>query len=233
MKNLFFILAIFFCLNSFSAELLSSFPSFVNGLNIPNADEVGASSKIYRGMAPRDLIHELSDFGFTDVLIFKRQTRTEVDEERQQLLDLGFKPERIHHIAFNWKHYRSITQACEQTLEALSLLVQIKNSKDRKIYFHCTMGEDRTGHLAGLYRLLTEKTTAKMIYQDELCSHGFADGNKQKPVDIAGLVNGELKGLFLSLAEKIEKGEITQTKILKSSCSDLRTSYKLELFNCL
>ena len=184
-------------------------------------------------MAPRELINELSNFGFTDVLIFKRQTRTEVDEERQALVDLGFKPERIHHIPFNWKQYRSLTQACEQTLEALSLLVQIKNSKDRKIYFHCTMGEDRTGHLAGLYRLLTEKTNAKTIYQDELCAHGFAEGNKQKPADIATLVNGELKGLFLTLAEKIEKGEITQTKILKSSCSDLRTNYKLESFTCL
>ncbi len=233
MKNLFLILSILFCLNSFSAELLSPFPSFVNGLNIPNADEVGTSSKVYRGMAPREMVNELSDFGFTDILIFKRQTRTEVDEERQQLLNLGFKPERIHYIPFNWKQYRSITQACEQTLQALSLLVQIKNSKDRKIYFHCTMGEDRTGHLAGLYRLLTEKTTIEEIYQDELCSHGFAEGNKQKPADIASLVNGELKGLFLALAEKIEKGEITQAKIFKRFCSNLETTYKKELFKCL
>ena len=34
-------------------------------------------------------------------------------------------------------------------------------------------------------------------------------------------------------AEKIEKGEITQTKILKSSCSDLRTTYRQESFTCL
>ena len=232
MKNLIFILGILFCLNSFSAELQSPFPSHISGLSIPNADEVGTSSKVYRGMAPRDFINELSDFGFTDVLIFKRQTRTEVDEERQSLLDLGFNPSRIHHIPFNWKQFRSLTQACEQTLEALTLLVQIKNSKDRKIYFHCTMGEDRTGHLAGLYRLLTEKTNAQSIYQDELCAHGFADGNRQKPANISALVNGELKGLFLTLAEKIEKGEITQTKILKSSCSDLRTTYKQENFIC-
>lgn len=213
-------------------ELVSPFPTFAPGLSIPNADEVDQAGKIYRGMSPGNLIHELATNQFTDVLIFKRQNRTEVDEERAALLALGFKPERIHHIAFNWKQYRSITLACEQTLEALRLLVKVKNSSDRKIYFHCTMGEDRTGHLAGLFRLLTEKKDLKDLYQDELCSHGFADGNKEKPLEIVNFVNGELKNLFLSLAEKIQKGQITETKIDPAVCRDLTTTYKPESFNC-
>lgn len=232
-KTLFLTGLLFLSFTLLAAELRSPFPSFVNGLNIPNADEVDSDGKIYRGMAPGNLTKELVDFGITDVLIFKRPTKNEVELERQKLVALGMKSSQIYQIPFEWKQFKSLNVACEQTLEALKILIKIKNSSQRKIYFHCTMGEDRTGHLAGLFRLITEKRDLQSVYKDELCAHGFADGNKQKPANVFAYVNGELKTLFLSLAQKIEKGELTESQLNKSSCADLSTTLKSEDFVCL
>ena len=64
-------LILFFTANAF-ASLSSPFPSTVKGITINNTHQVGSFNKIYRGQAPLGKIEQLSDFGITDILIFKR-----------------------------------------------------------------------------------------------------------------------------------------------------------------
>jgi multiple sugar transport system permease protein len=66
------------------------------------------------------------------------------------------------------------------TVRSLKLL-RDWTAAGKTTFFHCTVGEDRTGYLAGLYRLLTETTTAKAMFEQEMCERGYSSGNPQKP----------------------------------------------------
>ena len=96
---------------SFSGKLFalsSPFISTVPGLDIPNAHKVyQKEGTIIRSMAPRTDkdYQQLVANKFTDILIFKNQTRKEVDQEIEKLVKLGFKRERIYHIPFKWKDF--------------------------------------------------------------------------------------------------------------------------------
>jgi hypothetical protein len=73
----------------------------LEGLSIQNAYQVDKVGQVFRGREPKTKIIELAEFGITDVIIFKNQLRTEVDQEIVSLKKLGL---RYHHIPFRWKN---------------------------------------------------------------------------------------------------------------------------------
>jgi hypothetical protein len=95
----------------------------------------------------------------THVLIFKNQNFApgDVDEELRQLTDpqgvARLPKDRILNVAFPWKKMDPWPQTCRQVVSAL-WFIQNAASKGGRVYVHCTVGEDRTGVLAGIYRLL-------------------------------------------------------------------------------
>jgi protein-tyrosine phosphatase len=189
----------------------------VEGLTISNSFTVDRDGAILRGKEPRSKVDELRGAGVTDVVIFKTQVRDEVDREVADLRALGITP---HHIPFRWKEFPSYEEACEQTIEALNLMHKVRRNGGR-VFIHCTAGEDRTGHLAGLYRMLHEGISTETAFRTELCARGYGDGNPHKPAVVSSAIQRDLTPLFLELARKVEAGEWKPGRIAKKSCKNI------------
>lgn len=199
------------------AGLSSPFPSTVDGISIKNTHAV--DENIYRGMAPLGKIEELIDFGITDIIIFKNQTRTEIDEE---MLELENKEAQMNvsQFEFLWHDYPSYKKACEDTIKALRILRSVHEMKRRKVFFHCTVGEDRTGFLAGLWRMLSQNWSKRKAFYLEMCENGYANGNPQKPDYVVGEIREDLTPLYMYMAAKIEAGELSLGELTTDICTD-------------
>lgn len=181
--------------------------------------QVDLAGQVFRGREPKTSdIHELAQAGISDVIIFKNDIRGEVEKEKRALDELGIT---AHSIPFHWKDFPSMVEACEQTAEALDLIHEIKEHNG-KVFFHCTAGEDRTGMLAGLYRMLEEKASQALIFKTEMCQRGYSDGDVKKPRTVVSAIENELTPLFLALSQKVESGEWKLGQIKKSSCRNIR-----------
>jgi protein-tyrosine phosphatase len=198
--------------------IILSLNSFANdGLSIPNSFQVDKEGNVFRGREPRSLVNELAHLGITDVIIFKNEIKDEVQKEIAALNELGLKS---HHIPFVWKNFPSMVEACEQTIDALNIIHKVK-AKNNKVFFHCTLGEDRTGMLAGLYRMLEENLSEGKAFKLEMCARGYSDGNIQKPAMVTHAIKKELTPLFLALSAKIQSGEWKLGKLSKQSCKNI------------
>lgn len=216
MKNHLILLSSFiFSINT----VASPFKSTVPGITIGNTHLVDAKG-ILRGSQPGKKLTELKDWGVTDVIIFKSPTRDEVKVERSALKELGI---RSHHIAFRWKDLVSNEVACKQVIRALKI-IRDNRSKNRVTFFHCTVGEDRTGMLAGLWRMLDDAQSADEAWRSEMCPNGYADGNKFKPKSVADAIHAELTPLYFGIAEKINNNELSLENLGPDICESLSLS---------
>ncbi len=198
------------------AVSLSSFAD-VEGLTIPNSHQVDKDGNVFRGRQPEKKVDELAHIGITDVIIFKNDVKGEVVKEIADLNRLGINP---HHIPFRWKQYPSMQEACEQIIQAITIIRDVKKVNG-KSFLHCTAGEDRTGAVMGLYRMMSEKMTMNQVFRGEMCPRGYSDGNSHKPVAVTGAIEQELTPLFVTLAGKVERGEWKLNSMPKSSCKNL------------
>lgn len=189
----------------------------VEGLTIPNSFQVDQEGQVFRGKEPKSLVKELPGIGITDVIIFKNEVKDEVKKEIEALNKLGIKP---HHIPFRWKDYPSFVEACEQTVEALNIIYKVKRAGG-KVFFHCTAGEDRTGMLAGIYRMLEENARKNEVFKNEMCARGYSDGNTHKPAYVTGAIQRGITPLFNALSAKVESGEWRLGRLTRKSCKDL------------
>lgn len=199
------------------AGLKSPFPSTVEQLTINNSHKV--DDKLYRGMAPLGKVQELIDFGVTDILIFKNQTRNEVDQQLEEISDKGggFS---VRQIDFLWHDYPSYKMACEQAIVALRYMREVNEQPGRKLFFHCTVGEDRTGFLAGLWRMLAQGWSKRKAFYREMCENGYANGNPQKPDYVVGEIREDLSPLYMYMANQIELGNLSLGDLDPSICKD-------------
>ncbi len=220
------------------AGFLSPFPSTVEGVDIPNAHEIGP--KVIRGMAPRKSkdIEDLIRVGVEDILVFKNQTGKEVDKELRMLEELGFPEERVYHIPFRWKDMESFRTSCVQTIEGLRIMRDASRG-GRGVFFHCTSGEDRTGYLAALYRMLAEGGDAQELFRGEMCENGYGRGNPNKPWGaVVSPLRKELTPLYLKMAHLIWRGALTMDSLDASVCGaeprmrDVAAVYDAKTFRC-
>ena len=157
----------------------------IEGSTIPNAHIVYANdgAQVIRGKAPANAqqMQELIDLGVSEFIIFKNDVKGEVEKEKQALKELGIAPRSITHIAFPWKDLHDFKTACTMTVKALKT-IEAAVAKNKSLYFHCTVGEDRTGYLAGLWGLWAGTyTSVPQSVKEELCARGYEAGNKDKP----------------------------------------------------
>ncbi|HEY4179530.1 MAG TPA: hypothetical protein VGM90_21970 [Kofleriaceae bacterium] len=209
-------------------QLVSPFASDVDNIHIFNAHEVdndllNTGAWLLRGMKPfRDADYaDLKNAKVDSVLIFKKATSAhEIEDETAALVDIGVSTENIVNVPFGWKDFANFKDPCVQTVQSLKQLVAWQHA-GKKTYFHCTVGEDRTGYLAGLYRLLVQQgNTERDIFDSEMCEHGYSSGNPVKPLNaVAKEVDADLTPIYLKMAYKISKGELTPTSLDESVCN--------------
>lgn len=189
-------------INSFA--LKSPIPSSISGIELPNAHFISEGENLIRGMAPKGHYEELTSLGVTKVLIFKKQSRKEVDVEIRELRERGFSSKDILHIPFLWHDFPSEELACEQSIEALNFLLN-NEKRGETVFLHCTVGEDRTGHLSGLYRIFKQRWSIEKAFKEEMCERGYGRGNKNKPSYVVSEIRSALTPIFLKMAKRIQE----------------------------
>lgn len=189
----------------------------VEGLTIPNSHQVDKEGNVFRGRQPEKKVDELAHIGITNVIIFKNDVKGEVVKELAELNRLGITS---HHIPFRWKQYPSMQEACEQIIEAITIIRDVKKVNG-KTFLHCTAGEDRTGAVLGLYRMMSERMSMNQVFRGEMCPRGYSDGNSHKPKAVTDAIAAELTPLFVTLAGKVERGEWKLNSLSKASCKNL------------
>ncbi len=205
-------------------------PSMSFALPVKNFSAVTEENLILRGAQPLGKASALVEEGITRVLIFKNDTKGEVEREKKELKEAGLAAHRIHHIPMEWKDI-DFEEACEHTLAALAILEKASAAQE-KIFFHCTAGEDRTGMLAGLFRLKHEQVSLDQVYQEELCDKSYADGNPNKPRAVVEAIHQGLTPLFFALAEEIQKSPRLTPSSIKKICQSLVTPDPADLPRC-
>lgn len=244
-----FAFVLFFLPESY-AGWVSPFPSTVQGISIPNTHVLlegryeSGGGAIVRGMAPFKDRHfrELMSYGVEHVLIFKKQSRTEVDKEITILKRLGMSEENYTHIPFRWRRFPSTELACRQTVQALKILHD-NFINGKTTFVHCTVGEDRTGHLAALLRLMTsdshEVEAIEGVFFNQMCENGYGAGNPLKPLKkVVKFIRSDLTPIFLQMAHKVRIGKLTWERLSLAACSDflskgeLERRYPAENFRC-
>lgn len=193
--------------------LASPFDSTVQGIDIPNAHVVGGNDKLLRGMAPGspEDFDQLFAANVGAVLIFKNPTNTghDVGEEITTLTQRGIAQSRVVNIPFKWKDLNGFKEPCEQLVEGMKF-IKTNLAAGKKTLFHCTVGEDRTGFLAAMHRLLNEGSSldADKAWDSEMCEHGYGAGNPLKPGFVVGSLETGLKPLYQKMAYLAKKGSL-------------------------
>lgn len=206
-----------------NGQMVSPFASTLD-LGIANSHLVAqhpSGAKLFRGMKPfrpADF-EELASLDVGAVLIFKRPTSsTEVAKELAALTPIGVPESHVLNIPFGFKDFTDFAEPCRQTVRGLAQL-EAWASAGTHAFVHCTVGEDRTGYLAGLHRLLREPLPVEAMFEQELCERGYSSGNPQKPIrGVAGEIDADLTPLFLKMAFKISRGELTPTSLDERVC---------------
>ena len=201
---------------SIHAGMTSNIPSSFADTGIPNSHLI--SENVIRGMAPRNTkdMQKLLDIGVEKILMFKIDTNGDIAKEIETLTSLGVPSKNMLHLPFPWKSVTDYVPVCEMTVDALNM-IKISESKNQKIYFHCTVGEDRTGYLAGLYKIYRgDNETIKEIFNSEMCDRGYEAGNPNKPFTVVKQVRETLTPAFLGMVKLIEANR--SKKLTKAMC---------------
>jgi hypothetical protein len=206
----------------------------VPGLNLGNTHLVyEGEGKLIRGHEPAKKAEELKNIGVTDVVIFKTQNKNEVTNEIAALEGLGLAEDRIHHVEMPWRDIKD-DGACRQTVAALNLLLGIGRTPGAVGYFHCSAGQDRTGLLAGLFRMTAEGWSAEKAFYSEMCNHGYGFGDVKRPANVSSAVETGLTPIFLQLASQIEGGGFALTSNLDPNLCAAKPKAELDAakFKC-
>lgn len=220
------VLSILFFAGQCFAGMVSSMPATYKEAGIPNTHLV--HENVIRGMAPRNSgdIDKLLSLGVSQFLIFKIDTNGDVQKEKDLLLKKGVSEKNISHYDFPWKDITDFRSVCEMSIDALKK-IEAAEKKKQKIFFHCSVGEDRTGYLAGLYLIYSEKKTVNQVFQSELCDKGYEAGNPQKPMNVVSKIRESLTPSFLKMAKLIEKGGLN-----KKLCAENFDEISVKDFKC-
>lgn len=202
--------------------LASPFAPTAPGIRINNAHLVGGSGQLLRAMAPHttEEYGDLAAAGVGAVLVFKNQTgHDDLGEEIAELASRGVPASRVSSIPFKWKDIGPFAEPCKQTIEALKFIASNVDA-GRKTFFHCTVGEDRTGMLAAVHRLINEPgLAADAAFDQEMCERGYGSGNPLKPAFVTGALEQGLTPLYRKLAFLVATGKIKKTLLDPAVCA--------------
>lgn len=212
-------------------NLVSPFRSQVKGLDLPNAHWLveplaGAQrSGVMRGMNPQIPAdyEQLKKANVKRVLIFKEFSDSAagtLEAEMQSLASIGIERELVTKIDFPYHGFKSYQRGCEMIIQGLNVIKAAQIAKET-ILFHCTVGEDRTGVLSGLFKLFQHKALdVADVFETQMCEYGYERGNPFKPANVNANIKNDLTRLFMFVASKIKALRPRATLDAAAICSD-------------
>lgn len=129
--------------------------------SLPGLKNVGRLEPgLFRGAQPdKDGYQTLKEMGVKTVLSFRNN-----HDESSEVLAAGMKPLRVRMNMLKNPDPKQVRQA----------LAIMSDTELRPLYFHCALGEDRTGTLAAVYRMEKHGWTLEAA-MDEMQDFGFND----------------------------------------------------------
>lgn len=187
------------------------FPSDIPGITIGNASYVSPSKKIIRGAAPATAkeITQLIENKVAAVIILREKPQKEVEKEVAALQAQGLKKNQIFQLPLHWDEKDTFQEGCTMVVNSLQVLVAAERGQGRAVFFHCTAGEDRTGLVAGLYRMLTQNWNSSDAFYKEMCANGYEAGDAGKPGNVVKAIRENLTPLYVKMARLIETKNLT------------------------
>jgi len=199
-------------------------------VSIPNMHEVlsteVAGVKVMRSNSPYypEHITDVVDQGIGKVIVYKSFYKA---EQRYQLEDLyrenGYDGELIF-LDMPWAPDKETQEfdfvsSCKLTIQAM---IAIRDA-ETPVLFHCTVGEDRTGMLAGILRVINNGWSIEQAFNDEMCANGYEAGNPRKLESfVVDAVRAGLTPLFLKMVTAIKQNNGI---LSESLCESLPTDY--------
>lgn len=203
------------------SEHESVIPSTYTALPTPNTHEI--SKGILRGGSPRDItdLQALRTHGIAKILIFKKENKTEVQDEIRDAISVGFAPEQIQHIPLNWVGLKAFRPACLMVKEGL-LALQAASQNQQKLFFHCSVGEDRTGVLSALWlKWLHPESSKADLFKNEMCPYGYAEANPKKIPETVKKIHGSMTRLYGAMFDRIADLQLQGKGLEDLPCEDL------------
>jgi len=121
------------------------------------------SFDLYRGAQPVGIeFNQLEEFGIRTVMSFVRKPASVVEDERARVEELGMR-----FFSFPMGAYSGPKK---ETLAAI--FEELGREENWPIYIHCNNGKDRTGLIAGLYRVHFDYWNSEAAYR-EMKNKGF------------------------------------------------------------
>lgn len=196
--------------------------STLDGVDLQGTHEVISDQngpQVIRSQTPKtDTDYkQLKALGLTDVLIFKKENKNEVSEEIAEWKGYGISGSHIKSIPMGYANFTDFRTPCQQTIDALKFISSSRNTARGRVLFHCTLGEDRTGYLAGVIGLL-QGGEPMSVFKEEMCQHGYSAGDPRKPRSISSQIDRDLTPIYLKMAYFIKKGELSWKNIDPSIC---------------
>lgn len=187
---------------------------------------------LLRSKAPskKEQLDYLKDeVGVKRILVFKEWTPAQA-RARERMIELYDSatftiPTNVTNILFKWKGITDFKESCLQTIDGLKVIKAAEDANER-ILLHCTHGEDRTGYLSAMYRLLKNPVSFanfRDIWKNEMCEHGYSSGNGTtgKLIGAAPAIDHPVTGLtplFLKMYSKIEDGTLNWETLNPEVC---------------
>ncbi len=193
--------------------------SYLPLFELGNVHSLRPDHRILRGASPVGKTNFLKLEGITDVLIFREAVSADVKKEKDELAQQGYNENQIHHVSMKWKDLPSIESGCRDVVAGLQIMERVEQDQRKKLYLHCTVGEDRTGLISGLYRMIYQGWSAERSYQNELCSHGFGGANPRKPMQVVEMIDRNLKPLYAHMSLLIEQGLLKMGRLDPQFCA--------------
>jgi hypothetical protein len=207
-------------MKSLFALLLLVFPFVTQAFDYSEPKLITGTKHLYRGAQPIGHAADLADFGIDVVVIFKNDVKGEVVREKTELAQAGYSQSAVHHSPMAWKDI-NLKLSCQQTIEALQVLLRAE-AQEKNAYVHCTAGQDRTGLVSGIARMILTGESTEQIFQQELCANQYSDGNPNKPYKVVKAIEQGLTPLFFALAKKVEANELTAETLSTQLCETLK-----------
>ena len=207
-------------------DFVSAISPTAPGFTIPNAHWI-SDEKILRSNSPLSSEHvaQLKSHHISKVLVFKAFSDPKIKEKLSSLYRAnGFQKQDVKWINFPWQNIHDYHRACEQTVEALKY---IKENENSGVAFHCTVGEDRTGLLAGILRQARDGWSKDKAFKEEMCARGYADGSIAKDEYAKIQIHKALTPLFDYLSSAVASKSLQWNALNSNVCDDINSRIAL------